>query len=83
MLLSHGTECNMGDIFLVSRILRNVLLLLIVSRISRICEPLGQWNVRNEEIICQYCARQRAITTLSLNDCWNVLRVILPYDLTY
>ena len=25
----------------------------------------------NEENICQYCARQRAVTTLSLNACSN------------
>ena len=34
-------------------------------------KPLGecekQQNMRNEENICQYCTRQRAITTLSLN----------------
>ena len=27
--------------------------------------------MRNEENICQYCTRQRAITTLSLNASWN------------
>ena len=27
--------------------------------------------MRNEENICQYCTRQRAITTLSLNACLN------------
>ena len=28
-------------------------------------------NMRNEENICQYCTRYRAITTLSLNACLN------------
>ena len=27
--------------------------------------------MRNEENICQYCTRQRAITTLSFNACLN------------
>ena len=27
--------------------------------------------MKNEENICQYCKRQRAITTLTLNACWN------------
>ena len=27
--------------------------------------------MRNEENICQYCTRQRATTTLSLNACWD------------
>ena len=27
--------------------------------------------MRNEENICQYCKRQRVITTLSLNACLN------------
>ena len=38
-------------------------------------ERLGEWNklknMWNEENICQYCTRQRTITALSLNDCWN------------
>ena len=30
--------------------------------------------MRNEENICQCCTRQRAITTLSLNTCWNQIK---------
>ena len=58
-LLSHGAECNMGNIFRVSHILQ------LTSRAFRRVKQ--QQNMRNEENICQYCPRQRAITTLSLN----------------
>ena len=46
-------------------------------------EPLAKWNnsniLENEENICQYCMRQRAITTLSLNACLKKLYQELPY----
>ena len=35
--------------------------------------------MRNEENICQYCNRQRAITTLSLNACFNKMYQELSY----
>ena len=35
--------------------------------------------MRNEENICQYCTRQRAITTLSLNACLNKVYQELSY----
>ena len=35
--------------------------------------------MRNEENICQYCTRQRAITTLSLNACLNQMYQELSY----
>ena len=38
--------------------------------------------MRNEENICQYCARQPAITTLSLNACLNQKNQELAYLLT-
>ena len=38
--------------------------------------------MRNEENICQYCTRQRAITTLSLNACLNQMNQELSYLLT-
>ena len=38
--------------------------------------------MRNEENICRYCTRQRAITTLSLNACWNQMWQELHYLLT-
>ena len=36
-------------------------------------------KMRNEENICQYCTRQRAITTLSLNACVNKMYQELSY----
>ena len=47
---------NTGNIFWVSHILQ----LINNSKI---------WETK--EKICRYCTRQRAIATLSLNDCWN------------
>ena len=38
--------------------------------------------MRNEENICQYCMRPRAITTLSLNACLNQMNWELSYLLT-
>ena len=38
-----------------------------MGNISRVSQILQQQNMRNAENICQYCTRQRAITTLSLN----------------
>ena len=35
--------------------------------------------MRNEENICQYFMKQRAITTLSLNACLNKMRQELSY----
>ena len=35
--------------------------------------------MRNEENICQYCTRQRAITTLLLNAYLNKMYQELPY----
>ena len=35
--------------------------------------------MRNEQNICQYCNRQRAITTLSLNACFNKMYQELSY----
>ena len=32
-------------------------------------DTLDKQNIRNEENICEYCKRQRAITTSSLNTC--------------
>ena len=58
-LLSHGAECNMGNISRVSHILQ------LISRAFRRVKQ--QQNKRNEENICQYCTRQHVITTLSLN----------------
>ena len=45
-MLSHGAECNMGNIFRVFHILQ-----LIYNSI----------NMKNEENICQYRMRQREI----------------------
>ena len=36
-------------------------------------------EVINEENICQYCPRQRGITTLSLNTCLNKIDRELSY----
>ena len=69
VLLSHSVECNMRNIFRVSQILQ------LISRAFRQVKQLQ--NMRNEENICQYCTKQRAITTLSKS---NMARVIL---LTY
>ena len=38
-----------------------------------------QQYMRNEENICQYCTRQRVITTLSLNACLNKMYQELSY----
>ena len=38
--------------------------------------------MRNEGNICQYCTRQRTITTLLLNACLNQMNQELPYLLT-
>ena len=35
--------------------------------------------MKNEENICQYCTRQRAITTLLLNACLNQMNQELSY----
>ena len=35
--------------------------------------------MRNEENICQYCTRQHAISTLSLNACLNQMNQELSY----
>ena len=70
-LLSHGAGCNMGNTFRVSHILQ------LISRAFRRVEQ--HQNIRNEENICQYCARQRAITTLSLNACLNKIYQELSY----
>ena len=56
-LLSHGAECNMGNISRVSHILQ------LISRAFR--QVKQQQNMRHEENICQYCTRKRVMTTLS------------------
>ena len=38
--------------------------------------------MKNEENICEYCMRERAITTLPLNACWNQMLQELSYLLT-
>ena len=38
-----------------------------------------QQNMRNEESVCQYCTRQPAIITLSLNACLNKMYQGLSY----
>ena len=35
--------------------------------------------MRSEENVCQYCTRQRVITTLSLNACLNKMYQELSY----
>ena len=40
-----------------------------IFRVSHIFQKYNSKNMRNEENICQYCTRQRAITTLSLIAC--------------
>ena len=59
----------MGNIFRVSHILQ-----LIKQNIAK-----QQQNMRNEENIYQYCTRQRALTTLSLNACLNKMYQQLSY----
>ena len=51
----------MGNTFRVSHILQ------LISGAFRLVKQ--QQNMRNEENICRYCTRQRAIITLSLNTC--------------
>ena len=63
--LSHVAECNMRNILRVSHILQRIV--------------TEQHNMRNEENICQYCTKQRAITTLSLNACLNKMYQELSY----
>ena len=70
-LLSHGAECNMGNISRVSHILQ------LISRAFR--QVKQQQNLRNEENTWQYCARQRVITTLTLNACLNKMYQELSY----
>ena len=69
-MLSYGAECNMGNIFRVSH---------IFQLISRAFRRVKQQNMRNEQNICQYCTRQRAITTWSLNACLNKIYQELSY----
>ena len=70
-LLLYGAKCNMGNIFWVSYILQ-----FILRAFRRVKQ---QQNMRNEENICQYCTRQRAITILSLNACLNKMYQELSY----
>ena len=52
----------------------------IFSEFPIFCNLLKeQQNMRNEKNICQYCTRQRAITTLSLNAYLNKMYQELPY----
>ena len=50
-----------------------------MGNIFRASHILQQQNMRNKENICQYCTRQRAITTLSLNACLNKMYQELSY----
>ena len=61
----------MGNIFRVSHILQ-----LISRAFRRVWETQ---NMRNEGNICQYCTRERVITTLSFNACLNKMHQELSY----
>ena len=49
-----------------------------ILRVSHILQLISQ-AFRNEENICQYCTRQRGITTLPLNACLNKMYQELSY----
>ena len=49
-----------------------------IFRVSHILQLITA-NMRNEKNICQYCTRQRAVTTLPLNACLNKMYQELSY----